>query len=79
MQLVCIFTEGDGCTYSCDTTIPIERESVEAAQLEFISAAETDDYYFSVFGHEFKSADWEKGKFLPTILTIDEWFREHSR
>lgn len=38
-KLVMTFTIGDGCSWSCDETLPIEYESPEALIVDFMEAA----------------------------------------
>jgi hypothetical protein len=84
MKLVLNFSIGDGCTYFCDVTLPIEYESSEQAivDLEAVSlkAHAEREYFFTFAGHEIETAAFmireESGKLIrvkfcpPSILMI---------
>jgi len=89
MNIVLCYTEGDGCTYSCDTVRPIVWESCEAALVEFERACtvafhERHDFMFA--GFEFDPATFfhpvgerqEARFFAPDFLTVDEWFAQYG-
>lgn len=79
-RLVMCFGIGDGCTYSCDETLPIEYESAEAAIVDFeqmIHEAHdkrTGEIVFAGHniypGHFFFNGVY----YGPEFYTIDEWF-----
>ena len=87
MQLVLQYGDGDGCTFSCTCTHPIEYESAEKALVDFETILNDA---ISTTGHfgEFIFAGIEMGistfKFddyiiLPEIWTIDEWFKHECK
>lgn len=86
MRLVIVYHMGDGCTYSCTETVPVEYESAEAFAVDFEKVA-MDTYNtganygaFMFAGHEWYTenhAYYDNGENVydaPTILTVDEWF-----
>ncbi len=86
MRLVIEFHIGDGCTFSCTETFPVEYESAEAFAVDFEKAT-LDSYNsgapngaFWFAGHEWVTENHgyqDNGKFVydaPDILTVDEWF-----
>lgn len=79
-RLVMCFTVGDGCTYSCDETIPFEYESAEAAIVDFEDLIKRSQHEREVTfaGHTFWPYNFfENGVFYgPSIYTVDEWFTE---
>jgi len=90
MRLVIVYQMGDGYTYSCRNTVPVEYESAEAFAVEFEKAAK-DSYKtganygnFMFAGHKWSSqnhAYYDNGKDVydePTVLTVDEWFDRNS-
>ena len=83
MKLVLIYNHGDGCTYWCEETVPIEYESAEALIVDFENAAKSaycsDKWDFIFAGHTFDSYRFFENNILdsyicPKIMTIDEWF-----
>lgn len=64
MQLVMFYSVGDGCTYSCDITLPIIYDSPLAASLDFLKVVETayssGAKYgeFEWCGHKFNTSDF---------------------
>ena len=83
MRLVVEYSEGDGCTYSCTNTEPIEYESAEAFAVEFeqfcLDNKDHDPWCLKMFADK----EWDvsvfffKGKYYPpTIMTVDEWFNQ---
>ncbi len=71
MKLVMTFSVGDGYTYSSEIVYPIEYESVEKAEYDFLVAWEAkikDNEYprgpewkghdFTIFGREFDPSDF---------------------
>lgn len=91
MKIVMCYTEGDGCTYSCDQTFCFNYPSAEQALVDFEallkqSLAEGNPRGFLSQGR-FTFADVEfyahtfieKGKtYLPEFYTLDEWFTAKS-
>lgn len=88
MQIVMLFTVGDGYTFSCDHAYPIHHESPEAARVEFDELC--------AFAHS-KKPNWQKMKFTfcgmefesrtfydddtycpPDFLTVQEWFDQQG-
>ena len=66
-QLVLTYSVGDGCTFSCDCTLPFEYESAEAAYLDFeilFKAARDDTGVVTFAGEEFfcHQLTWDGGK-----------------
>jgi hypothetical protein len=87
MNVVMCYTEGDGCTYSCDHDLPFEYESAEAALVEFERLFnEARDAgnpkgnlsmgRFVFIGTEFYCCTFvhERKVYLPEFYTLDEWF-----
>jgi hypothetical protein len=87
MNVVMCYTEGDGCTYSCDQDFPFEYESAEAALVEFerlfneASAAGNPKGNlsmgrFTFAGMEFYCCTFvhERQVYLPEFYSLDEWF-----
>jgi hypothetical protein len=84
MRLVVTYEVGDGCTYSCTRTLPIEYKSVDDLLIDL------DDHckkllaannwkerqaleYFK--GIHIPSLFEEDGEYyLPTVRTLEEWF-----
>lgn len=85
MQLVMVYTAGDGCTWSCENTLPIEYESAEALAVHFeeaIKKAYTEQKGELRFaGHDFYPGYlFENGVYYPPeIMTVDEWFKNHDQ
>ena len=91
MKLVMCYSIGDGCTFSCDVTLPIEYESAEAAIVEFerlclearaLKWPDSQEFWFA--GHEFEPSPffWRNtpDRFdSPDFLTIDEWFAREGQ
>jgi hypothetical protein len=89
MRLVLFFTDGDGCSWSADTTLPFEWESAEAAIVEFERACKTAfaerQQTFMFAGHELSpDAFYPRDSYLqpkyqaPSIMTVDEWFENYG-
>lgn len=78
VRLVMCYGIGDGCTYSCDETIPFEYESAEAAIVDFEDLIKQNQHASEVqfAGHTFYPYHFfENGTFYgPSIYTVDEWF-----
>lgn len=83
MRLVIEYGSGDGCTFHCTNTIPVEYESAEAFAVDFEAFCR----------EKFLTASWPNGDFMfanqmwdvldffeeeqycsPEIFTVDEWF-----
>lgn len=84
MQIVMEYSEGDGCTYHCTNTHPIEYESPEAALCDFeiaIKAAGMERFTFAgmeFWGdtfHEYAGWGTKREYVAPDFLTVDEWFK----
>lgn len=86
MSVKCVmsYTEGDGCTYSCDHNFPFEYESVEAALVDFerlMTEARATVNSFKFCGQEFYADTFVHRNslgtqivYLPDFFTLDEWF-----
>ena len=80
MRLVLEYTESDGYTWQCNTTLPVEYESAEALAVDFEEAMrkakDNNSSDVEIAGHTFDYGAFFEGEFYcePTILTIDEWF-----
>jgi hypothetical protein len=88
MRLVIEYNDSDGCTFSCDVTVPVVYESAEAFAVDFekfckeIHAKElAGDYSSSLV--KFAGKSWGTSYFFedgvyyaPSISTVDEWFRD---
>lgn len=74
MKIVMVYTYTDGCTYSCQNTIPIEYDSPEAALCDFIEKAYSDN--FNIFGIDFYKYDFIEGDefYPPEFYSLEEWF-----
>lgn len=93
MRLVIKWNHGDGCTYSCDETEPVEFESAEAfiVGFEALLKANRDQQGFVYAGREwwtdhfFYRVEDRDGKYLgkevslPEVMTVDEWFKEYCQ
>jgi len=53
MKLVCVLSESDGCTFSCDITVPFEMESISDFKSFVLdkakNALKNDFYGFALF------------------------------
>jgi hypothetical protein len=82
MRIVMQFNVGDGYTFCCTETFPIEYESQEAALVDFEELVKQSAVEkvaaFKFAGHEFYySSFYSEGRLeLPEFLTIDEWFAQ---
>lgn len=93
MRLIIEYSVGDGCTYGCTETVPVEYESPEAFLVDFENACKENknnprDFVFA--GKQW-SADsfWNLNYttkpilvdefFPPDIFTVDEWFERHEQ
>jgi len=76
MRLVLKYGVGDGCTYGCTVTVPIEYDSLEAAIVDFEELCKGKTEEFSFAGQSFDPYDFhEEGIYYdPSILTLDEWY-----
>lgn len=89
MKIVMTYDVTDGCTYSCEVTLPLEYDSPEQAKLDFeaaFNAANVIDpvtgYFhgtFMMFGQEFfvVTFKYEGEVTLPNFYSLDEWFNIH--
>jgi hypothetical protein len=82
MRLIVEYHVGDGCTFECDTTVPVVYESAEAFLVHFEEICHARihmnwrEHHFTLGGQEF-NADFFffEGKFqAPDIMTVDEFF-----
>jgi len=94
MKIVLIYGIGDGCTFSCTETVPVEYDSLESAIVNFETVLKeavakkeavrfTREYFDGVFtfaGHKFNMSNFifDEEIFLPEFLTVDEWFQQHG-
>jgi len=95
MRLVIKWSHGDGYTYSCDETEPVEFESAEAFIVGFEAALkvahEGGRQEFQFAGREwcedqfyYRKED-RNGRYLgkemslPQVLTVDEWFAQYCQ
>ena len=85
MKLIVTYTEGDGCTYSCEVVKCVEYESAEKLYCDLEAAA---DLYAktrwpeNIDTDEFRSINLphliEKGKvYMPEISTLEEWWEDN--
>jgi hypothetical protein len=81
MRLVIVYTESDGCTYSCENVVPIVYVSGEDFLVDFEKAALANQKIFDAF--TFAGQEWWAGVFFesgvyyaPSVYTVDEWFSE---
>jgi hypothetical protein len=88
MRLVIEYGDSDGCTYSCNVTVPVVYESAEAFAVDFEKFCK--DVYSKGFpggyindGNKFAGTTWDPIYFFedgvyyaPSISTVDEWFRD---
>ena len=83
MRLVIEYHDGDGCTYSCNVTVPVLYESAEAFAVDFekfcMDIKSSGKY--SLYGNSFAGQEWDASFFFedevyfpPNIYTVDEWF-----
>ena len=90
MRLIVSYTEGDGCTYSCQRDIPVVYDSAEQLTVDIeevanriIRGEHREDYFTgtSFNGHTIYVNHFvEQGKyFAPNIYTVDEWFTAADR
>lgn len=86
MKLVVCFSVGDGCTYSCDETIPCEHESDVALLCEYedaVKAAVADQKWEVHFLDNNWSLDIFYDRETKTITEIEiyeleVWFQKHK-
>lgn len=93
MRLIMTYSEGDGCTYSCDNVLPIEHESPEAALVDFeekFNAALKGprapcEFTFAdktFLPYVFFEPSMEVGRgptyIAPNFQTVDEWFNSNG-
>jgi hypothetical protein len=95
MRLIVKWSYGDGCTYSCNETEPVEFESAEAFIVGFEDAlkAAFKDHQIDF---KFAGREWDLDQFyyrvedrhgrylgndltLPKVLTVDEWFNNYCQ
>lgn len=95
MRLVIKWSHGDGYTYSCDETEPVEFESAEAFIVGFEEALKAahegrkNEFQFAgrdwSEDHFYYRTEDRKGNYtgkamsLPEVLTVDEWFERYSQ
>ena len=95
MRLVIKWSHGDGCTYSCDETEPVEFESAEAFIVGFEVALKAA-HESNASSFMFANREWWEDHFyyrvyddrghyegkemeLPSVLTVDEWFNQYCQ
>ena len=88
MHVVMLYTEGDGCTYSCDHTYPIIHESPEVARVEFDELCATAyakkpnwrEMKFMFCGIEFEPSTFyiDGNYYPPDFLTVQEWYDQQG-
>lgn len=90
-RLVLTYSSGDDYTCSCEISVPLTYDSVEAAKADFeyaIRVGHADnkcDVFFAgqefdVFDFMYYSFSEEKHMYDPPyITTVDEWFKEHNQ
>lgn len=93
MRLIIKYQISDGCTYSCDETIPVEYESAEAFAVEFEEACKAARVEGACLKElHFAGHSWDCACFFyssgnkytldtyspPEILTVDEWFERYG-
>jgi hypothetical protein len=86
MRLVLKYIVGDGYTWWGEMVRPVEYESAEALLVDFEAAVRSAqargwrEYRFEFAGHTFDADDFIQGDNYvpPEILTVDEWFQQHS-
>lgn len=91
MRLVVEYSIGDGCTYHCITTVPVEYESAEAFIVdleqncrEMRSRSGWNRVAIELGGQKFDADDFfpdisQDDKFYPPdIFTVDEWFQTNG-
>lgn len=85
MRLVIEYVVGDGCTYHCTNTTPIEYESAEAFAVEFEEACRVNllNTRWPLQNFTFAGKEWDVSDFYfdgiyiaPEIFTVDEWFKK---
>lgn len=79
MKLVVLYSIGDGCTYHCTETLPIEYSSAEQFLIDF----ENNVLNHQSFSVGLRTFDWrdfffEEKYYSPAVLTIDEWFAAYA-
>ena len=92
MKLILEYDIGDGCTYGCTETVPINYESAEALIVDFeekCKAAKkewefptgTYRYVFEIGGQTFDFTNFfvKEEYFSPRIFTVDEWFIHYGQ
>lgn len=80
-KIVMSYSEGDGCTYSCQNDVPFWYESTEQALVDFENLIKSGGEEFKFAGMDFYRFTFvelsECGKEyvnLPNFYTMDEWF-----
>lgn len=94
MKLVIVAHYGDGCTWSCTETLPVEYESEEAFAVDFEEAmkkARANKVSYSMWDLEFAGQRWDVSQFFytpykskeevynpPEIYTLEDWWEKHK-
>ena len=87
MRLIIEYTVGDGCTYHCINTEPVEYESPEAFAVDFEKAVKDavncHDFFFAgrawvPSNHGYYDSNRVWWYTAPDILTVDEWFHSNG-
>jgi len=78
MRLIFEYGIGDGYTYGCTVTVPIEYSSAEAAIVDFEELCKGKSKEFPFAGHPFDPHDfhYDGVYYGPSILTLDEWYSQ---
>jgi hypothetical protein len=84
MKCVMFYTDGDGCTYSCDVSLPFEYVSACDALIDFerlCTEAHTNPELRGAFwfaGMEFNSCTFHSHGldqfYFPEFYSLEEWF-----
>jgi hypothetical protein len=87
MRLVIEYSVGDGCTYSCTETVPVEYSSPEAFAVDFEQFC-LSEHASTVWPRRvaiFAGRSWNVDDFFaddqfwaPGVMTVDEWFERTS-
>lgn len=90
MRLIIEYGIGDGCTYGCTETVPVEYESAEAFAVDFEQLCNENkrNHQTFLFAGNFWHASNHLSRYdaktnecpydAPDIFTVDEWFKYHG-
>lgn len=77
MKLVLEYDCGDGYTFCCTETLPIEYDSPEALYCDMIDMAKNcKSGWFEFLGENFGPEYFRHGDFQ--VYTLEEWFDENK-